>query len=493
MPKGLPGKPKSPEHREKLRLAAKRRFASPEARNAQRERMQRAYREQKSLQKMHSLSANDARSKTLTEKWQDDQYRTHMLIKRREPEIREQTSISMKEKWANEEYRHQRLQHLQSPQHRARQQAQAKRQWTDPIRRERIYQRYRQSVRRHLTLLGQQYVDDPQWLALKNQTLNLQEISELCGCSPSFISHQFTKFGLIPQSHPTQYGGGEDRIVEFLKDIRPILRRDRRTLAPREIDIYLPTHSLGIEYHGSYWHSYNAPESHDERYRHYWKWEQATQRGIRLLQFWDYEWEHHPEICQSIINNALGRSRRVGARTFTIGIPSVAEVSTFLSAHHIQGPCTFSTTRGLFDRDGKLWAVMTMGPSRFQRGMWELLRFAVHRGWTIHGAAQRLWKCLLREIPPNVSIISYADNRLFTGQMYENLGFTKSHITSPGYQYWRSGVVYSRWQFQKRLLKDRLPIFDSTLTEAENMFRNGFRRLWDAGQSVWMYIPSTKS
>lgn len=489
MPKGLPGKPKSPEHREKLRLAAKRRFLSSEYRQKHRERMQQTYREHESLRRMHSPLANEARSVTAAKKWQDEEYRSHMMAKRQDTAIRERISTSMKHKWTDEDYRNTQLEVFRHPQHRADRQAHARQQWADPIQRERLYQRYRQAVRRHLTSLGQQYVDDPKWLTTQNATLNLREISELCGCSPSFISQQFIRFGLIPQSHPTQYGGGEDRIMEYVKDIQPIIRRDRRVIAPWEIDIYFPSHAVGIEYHGSYWHSYDTPESTDDRYRHYRKWKRATEQSVRLLQFWDYEWEHQPEICQSIIDHALGRGRRRGARTLTIGTPSKAATSAFLTEHHIQGPCAFSVARGLFDREGKMWAVMTMGPSRFQRGTWELIRFAVHRGWTIHGAAQRLWKCLQPEIPSGVSIISYADNRLFTGQMYAKLGFIKSHVTPPGYQYWRSGVVYSRWQFQKRRLEERLPSFDSTLTEAENMFRHGYRRLWDAGQSVWIYTP----
>jgi len=36
-------------------------------------------------------------------------------------------------------------------------------------------------------------------------------------------------------------------------------------------------------------------------------------------------------------------------------------------------------------------------------------------------------------------------------------------------------------------LKDKLEIFDLNLTEAENMFNNGFRRLWDAGNYRFLF------
>ncbi|QQV87837.1 hypothetical protein [Campylobacter phage CJLB-7] len=38
----------------------------------------------------------------------------------------------------------------------------------------------------------------------------------------------------------------------------------------------------------------------------------------------------------------------------------------------------------------------------------------------------------------------------------------------------------------KHKLKDKLEKFDPNLTESENMKLNGYNRVWDCGQGVWI-------
>jgi hypothetical protein len=41
--------------------------------------------------------------------------------------------------------------------------------------------------------------------------------------------------------------------------------------------------------------------------------------------------------------------------------------------------------------------------------------------------------------------------------------------------------VYNRMSFQKHMLKNKLEIFDKSLSEYENMLNNGYNRVWDCG------------
>lgn len=70
--------------------------------------------------------------------------------------------------------------------------------------------------------------------------------------------------------------------------------------------------------------------------------------------------------------------------------------------------------------------------------------------------------------------------------MYEQLGFKCDHISSPNYFYVKSGVRYNRTLFQKHLLKDKLPVFDNNKSELENMKTNGYIRIWDCGNAVFL-------
>ena len=83
--------------------------------------------------------------------------------------------------------------------------------------------------------------------------------------------------------------------------------------------------------------------------------------------------------------------------------------------------------------------------------------------------------------------MSYCNRRWSNGGLYTKIGFAQSHITPPGYYYIQRNGQYAgtRQQWQKHLLRDKLPIFDESLSEADNMSANGYTRVWDCGQLVY--------
>lgn len=443
---------KSEEHKQKLRDAAKRRYANPQERQRQSERMVQAYKDNSALRKMHEPDASDKRSRTLKHKWSTTEYRKDMITRRNTPETRAKLSAAAQQQWNTS--------------------------------RDTLVSAIQAARSRHIDI---EKLYDRDWLIQTNEHTTLTDMAEMVGCSQSRMSRQFAEFGIVPKQHPVAYTGGETQIVEFLHSlgIAQIIQRDRGCIPPMEIDVYIPDAKLGIEYHGCFWHSYNTVETVEQRRRHVKKYMAAKSQNIRLLQFWDTEWFQHPTICQNIIRGALHRNNTIGARQCTIGTPTYTEMSAFLSAHHLQGSCPYTEGRGLY-KENELVMVMTIGKSRFTPGSWELLRLATKTGYHISGGASKLWSSLVSCIPSAGVVYSYANMRLFTGAVYTSLGFTHHHDTSPGYQYWRDGQLYSRLAFQKHKLSV-LPGYDAALTEAENMFQLGYRRLWDAGQSVWVY------
>ena len=47
----------------------------------------------------------------------------------------------------------------------------------------------------------------------------------------------------------------------------------------------------------------------------------------------------------------------------------------------------------------------------------------------------------------------------------------------------------SKWKdFEKYKLKDKLEKYDSTLTATENMYENDYRKIYDSGNLVYLYI-----
>jgi hypothetical protein len=120
---------------------------------------------------------------------------------------------------------------------------------------------------------------------------------------------------------------------------------------------------------------------------------------------------------------------------------------------------------------------MTFGKARFNKKIeYEMFRFCNKLDFIILGGASKLFKYFIRNYNPK-SIITYADKRYFTGKVYNKLNFNFLENTSPNYLYFKKGMIYSRYQFQKHKLKNKLKYFDKNLTEWENMQLNNYDRI----------------
>ena len=114
---------------------------------------------------------------------------------------------------------------------------------------------------------------------------------------------------------------------------------------------------------------------------------------------------------------------------------------------------------------------------------WEIMRLATELGYSIAGGFGKILKYFIKHEKPTL-IYTYADRRWSKNAgAYQTQGFKLIKITKPGYVYLdKSGkFAGSRQRFQKHKLPEILNNYDKSLTEAENMFNHGYRRLWDAG------------
>ena len=94
---------------------------------------------------------------------------------------------------------------------------------------------------------------------------------------------------------------------------------------------------------------------------------------------------------------------------------------------------------------------MTFSKSRFSKKYeWEMVRFCNKLNYHIPGAASRLLKYFEKNWKPH-SIVSYADRRWSTGNLYNALGFSLDHISPPNYWYFKTNMLYleSRVKYQK--------------------------------------------
>ena len=293
----------------------------------------------------------------------------------------------------------------------------------------------------------------------------------------------------------------EDAVAAFLSQFTTVVRRDRSLIGPKELDIYLPEHNLAVEFCGMYWHSHGdkADEKKNKR-RHAEKYRMCAEKGVRLITLYETEWSERQATVKRMLRNAIGKSRgRLMARKCELGRPTAQEARTFYERYHPQGGSGSGEHYGLYWK-GKLVACMRFTFGGNDRGagakvrQWTLSRYATRI--TVAGAAGRLFKAFLKEYQPQ-TVKSFSDNRWFSGQMYEQLGFTLEEDVGPDYQVWSQKLgLRPKPHYQRRLLQKRLDehgfseAFDPATddrTEAEITYFMGARRIYDCGKKRWVW------
>lgn len=98
----------------------------------------------------------------------------------------------------------------------------------------------------------------------------------------------------------------ELELQNYVESLIPIIRNDRIILKPYELDIYIPSLNIGIEFMGIYWHNYNIfPEKYisDKIKR-----EIAKNKNIKIIDIWEDDWyKNKNEIKNDIYNIIINK------------------------------------------------------------------------------------------------------------------------------------------------------------------------------------------
>lgn len=283
----------------------------------------------------------------------------------------------------------------------------------------------------------------------------------------------------------------ENELFEFISTILPnelIEKNTRKVIPPFELDIYVPTKKIAIEYNGIVWHSEEFGKK--EPNYHINKTTMCSAVGIKLIHIFESEWLLHKDIVKSRIRNLLGVGQtKIFARKCTIEEISSTDSKEFLEVNHLQGNVPASIKLGLFF-NGELSSVMTFGKMRIatgessSSGCYELYRFASKIDTNVIGGASKLLSFFIKKYSPK-KITTYANIR-YSGfsPFYESIGFVKKGVTPPSYWVFNKSQplkLWHRFSFRKSVLNEKLSIFDASKTEWENLKNNNYDRIWDCG------------
>lgn len=282
---------------------------------------------------------------------------------------------------------------------------------------------------------------------------------------------------------------GQQDLFDYVKSILncEVLMTDRKLIAPKEVDIYVPSKGIAIEYHGLYWHS-----SAMERYARtstYEKWKLCKDQGVQLITIFEDEWIRKQDMVKDLIAIKLGVAKliKLNARSMDVVEVDQSEADLFFEQNHMSGSVNHKSALGL-KKDGVLFACAS-----FRRNFnheFELARFATLRGVVVRGALGKILSQCKEDI------VSYSDNRFSWGQVYERLGFAEVTKSGPTNSYYYTDGEIRIWRYRCR--KDNSPEVVALYPTEESQAASGItaKRLFgvekplfrvdDAGHRKWI-------
>jgi hypothetical protein len=264
-------------------------------------------------------------------------------------------------------------------------------------------------------------------------------------------------------------------IYQWILSLRLEAEWDRKIPGSRKsYDIYLPVPKVAIEYHGLLWHSERFSKSPMKDYRKYLA---ALEQGIRLIQIYQDEWESNPELVKDLILSSCGIRSRASRSlpNYRLLSGTTPEQNQFLEQHHYlgrSGGCLTIEARHKNQLIG-VWVFKKVTQTRV-----EWVRACWHRGfkaWNPHGKVLQLALPELKQLG-FTEIVSFSDNRLHTGELYEHLGFELDGDVKPGYD-------YTNFQVRRHRSKFMVPAGTDERSVAADQ---GWYRIWDSGKKRWL-------
>ena len=299
---------------------------------------------------------------------------------------------------------------------------------------------------------------------------------------PFKLHRQAARIHYYSQEERNQSKGSltQDSVIKYIEEQTGIqFEQNIKSIVPGnnmlEIDALNREHRISIEYDGFYWHR-------DKRKRDLEKAELMRSIGYRHFNLDETTEDLLPVLSRMIKPNKT----RLFARK--LELKEIDNLKEFLDQNHLQGSASASLCLGLFDGD-RLIQTMTFGKPRFNKNyQWEIVRLCTDIDYIVVGGTEKLWKAFLDQMKPS-SVISYSDNRFFSGDIYQKLDMKLSHTSKPNYVwYHRNGDILKRYQTQRHKLEDLFDEeFDRGLSEYEIMTDLGYEKISDLGNKVWTW------
>lgn len=179
-------------------------------------------------------------------------------------------------------------------------------------------------------------VENKDWLIDQHYTQkkSYTEIANDIGLSVTAVCRWGKNHNISVRKYNTSVG--EKKLFEYVKSLLTdfnVVSSTREIISPKELDIYVPSHNLAIEYNGSFWHS--EARGRDNLY-HLNKTTACLEKDINLFHIFDFEWEEHQDTVKSMIKNYLNLNHTINANDLVLSNLDRTTATQFLKENSLE-------------------------------------------------------------------------------------------------------------------------------------------------------------
>lgn len=235
---------------------------------------------------------------------------------------------------------------------------------------------------------------------------------------------------------------------------------DHTALGKKELDIYIPSKNIGIEYDGLFWHS----KERDGNLKL--KSDLCLEKRIRCVHIFEDEWISKKSLVKSRLSSILGHNEKIAARKTTFSELNISIAEKFLNENCLDGYKDAEIAVGLF-KEKELVSVMTF--KKCENDEFELFQFSSKLYLTVIGGFSKLLKNFLKIHKEAKHIVSFSDNRWTNENTFIKSGFQKSSVVAPKSYYFVDNTKRYETKFHLR----------------------DFHEILDCGESKYVYEVTT--
>lgn len=276
-----------------------------------------------------------------------------------------------------------------------------------------------------------------------------------------------------PLCNKSNLSDPENKLSCWLGNCFNLERNRRSIITPYELDIFIPSKNIAIEFNGVYFHSFKEPNYHLNKTK------LCENKNINLIHIFEDEWRYKQKQTKSLIKDIL----KFGKVVLSFEKCEIKEVpklqaESFLNKYSLNGFSPAKFNYGLFYKNHLIFVASFATPKSMKDYKWELISFASTFNFTIDNALEHIIEHV-KSIYGD-SIIYYEDRRF---KIIKNGRLLKE--TRPQFYYVKNGNRYNRLDFSKEKQRKIFENFDESLSEQQNMANNGYTTIYDCGKLIY--------